>query len=244
MASSSKVNIFLISLLIGTIYSQNNFLVETSVTASFKMGSMKTETQTLYTQQDYFSKVKFSFKGKGVARLMSRDMHNGIIISFEDSTIKKIDYKKKKYTSNALDEILKDRKKEKNDNQNEDIENDENIMNTFTISENPEIINGFKTYKLTIDDKNSTEVWFTEESIEPMYVKKMKEDINKFVDSFFNISGSFNKYGINENAIIIKLSSSSEGEGNFNYNIITHKKINEFPEKFLLPKKLKKVKKL
>ena len=39
-------------------------------------------------------------------------------------------------------------------------------MNTFTISENPEIINGFKTYKLTIDDKNSTEVWFTEESIE------------------------------------------------------------------------------
>ena len=48
------------------------------------MGSMQSESKILYTEQGYFSKVKFTFKGKGVARLMSRDMHNGTMISFQD----------------------------------------------------------------------------------------------------------------------------------------------------------------
>ena len=90
-----KVKTLFIIFFTSTLFSQNNFLVETSVSASFKMGSMQSESKILYTEQDYFSKVKFTFKGKGIARLMSRDMHNGTMISFQDSTIKKINFNKK-----------------------------------------------------------------------------------------------------------------------------------------------------
>ena len=51
------------------------------------MGSMQSASKTIYSEDTFFSNVKFAFKGKGVARLMSREMHTGTIISLNDSTV-------------------------------------------------------------------------------------------------------------------------------------------------------------
>ena len=81
------------------------------------MGSMQSASKTIYSEDTFFSNVEFAFKGKGVARLMSREMHTGTIISLNDSTVSNIDFKKKKYSVKTFNEILKD--KENKDNQNE-----------------------------------------------------------------------------------------------------------------------------
>ena len=59
------------------------------------MGSMQSASKTIYSEDTFFSNVEFAFKGKGVARLMSREMHTGTIISLNDSTVSNIDFKKK-----------------------------------------------------------------------------------------------------------------------------------------------------
>ena len=61
------------------------------------MGSMQSESTAIYSEDIFYSDVKFSFKGRGVARLMSREMHNGTVISLNDSTVSNIDFRKKKY---------------------------------------------------------------------------------------------------------------------------------------------------
>lgn len=238
-----KVKIFLIPLFTTIVFSQNTFLVETSVTASFKMGSMKSESKILYTEQDYFSKVKFSFKGKGVAKLMSRDMHSGTIISFQDSSMKKIDYKKKKFTSRTLQEIIAEKKENLNSGQNDNSETNDDEIEKFMISDVPEIINGFEAYKLMIGDSNNTQIWFTNTSTEPIFVKIIKEQVNKFENNWFNFSGNFAKYGIDENAVIVKFFTKDD-DGSFDFNLITHEKISFSPEVFKIPKNFKKVRKL
>ena len=86
------------------------------------MGSMQSASKTIYSEDTFFSNVKFAFKGKGVARLMSREMHTGTIISLNDSTVSNIDFKKKKYSVKMFDDILKGKedKENQNDNENKD----------------------------------------------------------------------------------------------------------------------------
>ena len=43
------------------------------------MGSMQSASKIIYSEDTFFSNVEFAFKGKGVARLMSREMHTGTI---------------------------------------------------------------------------------------------------------------------------------------------------------------------
>lgn len=234
-----KVKTLLTIFFTSTLYSQNNFLVETSVSASFKMGSMQSESKILYTEQGYFSKVKFTFRGKGVARLMSRDMHNGTMISFQDSTIKKINFNKKKFTSKTFEEVLEKKK----ENQIDDTEDKDDEIEKFSISEFAEEINGFEAYKLIIGESNSTQIWFTKKSLEPAFVKTMKEQINKFENNWFDISGDFSKYGIDEDVVIVKF-ISNDNDGNFDFNLITHKAINTVPDNFTIPENFKKVRKL
>ena len=80
------------------------------------MGSMQSQSKTIYSKDIFYSDVKFSFKGRGVARLMSRDMHSGTIISLNDSTVSNIDFKKKKYSVKMFDDILKDKEDKENQN--------------------------------------------------------------------------------------------------------------------------------
>jgi len=241
--TSLKVKILLTIFFTSAVFTQNNFLIETSVTASFKMGSMKSESKILYTDKVYHSKVKFLFKGKGVARLMSRDMHNGTIISLQDSTMKKIDYKKRKFTLKTLAEVLEKKKENQNSEQNSNSSNDDEEIEKFTISEFTEDINGFETYKLTIGDSNSYQIWFTKISFEPSFVKKIKEEVNKFENNWFDFSVDLSKYGIEDNVVIVKFISRDDN-GSFNFDLNTHKKINAFPDEFKIPENFKKVRKL
>ena len=96
---------------------------------------MQSESEVIYSDDTYFSNVQFSFKGKGVARLMSRDMHSGTIISLKDSTVSNIDFKKKKYSIKMFNEILQDKKDDKNQNDDgnqEDVDG-ENVQEEFNL---------------------------------------------------------------------------------------------------------------
>ena len=211
------------------------------------MGSMQSESKTIYSVDTFFSNVEFAFKGKGVARLMSREMHTGTIISLNDSTVSNIDFKKKKYSVKTFNEILKD--KENKDNQNE-IENQDNSDNEnmdeelkFFISEESELINGFKAYKLTIQRDGTNEIWFSKTLREPDFVIKIKNEISEFQNSWANMSIDLTEYGIDKDSIIVKMSTESE-DGNFNFDLISFQKFLGGDEELKVPEDYKKVRKI
>ncbi len=211
------------------------------------MGSMQSESKTIYSEDTFFSNVEFAFKGKGVARLMSREMHTGTIISLNDSTISNIDFKKKKYSVKTFNEILKDKenKDNQNENDNQDNSNNENIDEElkFFISEESELINGFKAYKLTIQRDGTNEIWFSKTLREPDFVIKIKNEISEFQNSWADMSIDLTEYGIDKDSIIVKMSTESE-DGNFNFDLISFQKFLGNDEELKVPEDYKKVRKI
>ena len=209
---------------------------------------MQSESEVIYSDDTYFSNVQFSFKGKGVARLMSRDMHSGTIISLKDSTVSNIDFKKKKYSIKMFNEILQDKKDDKNQNDDgnqEDVdgENVQEEFNQFTISEAPEFINGFEAYKLTIERNGTNEIWFSKTLREPDFVIKVKNEIIDFQNGWADMSMDLTQYGIDKDSIIIKMSTKSE-DGTFNFDLISFQKFSVNDKKLIVPKDFKKVRKI
>ena len=211
------------------------------------MGSMQSESKTIYSEDTFFSNVEFAFKGKGVARLMSREMHTGTIISLNDSTVSNIDFKKKKYSVKTFNKILKDKenKDNQNENDNQDNSDNENINEElkFFISEESELINGFKAYKLTIQRDGTNEIWFSKTLREPDFVIKIKNEISEFQNSWKNMSIDLTEYGIDEDSIIVKMSTESE-DGNFNFDLISFQKFLGDDEELKVPEDYKKVRKI
>ena len=211
------------------------------------MGSMQSESKTIYNEDTFFSNVEFAFKGKGVARLMSREMHTGTIISLNDSTVSNIDFKKKKYSVKTFNEILKDKenKDNQNENDNQDNSDNENIDEElkFFISEESELINGFKAYKLTIQRDGTNEIWFSKTLREPDFVIKIKNEISEFQNSWANMSIDLTEYGIDKDSIIVKMSTESE-DGNFNFDLISFQKFLGDDEELKVPEDYKKVRKI
>ena len=211
------------------------------------MGSMQSESKTIYSEDTFFSNVEFAFKGKGVARLMSREMHTGTIISLNDSTVSNIDFKKKKYSVKTFNEILKDKenKDNQNENDNQDNSNNENIDEElkFFISEESELINGFKAYKLTIQRDGTNEIWFSKTLREPDFVIKIKNEISEFQNSWADMSIDLTEYGIDKDSIIVKMSTESE-DGNFNFDLISFQKFLGNDEELKVPEDYKKVRKI
>jgi len=213
------------------------------------MGSMQSESKTIYSEDTFFSNVEFEFKGKGVARLMSREMHTGTIISLNDSTVSNIDFKKKKFSVKTFNEILKDKDKENNNNTNEnenrDNSDNENINEKlkFIISEESELINGFEAYKLTIERDGANEIWFSKTLREPDFVIKIKNEISEFQNSWADMSIDLTEYGIDKDSIIIKMSTESE-DGNFNFDLISFQKFLGDDEELKVPEDYKKVRKI
>ena len=211
------------------------------------MGSMQSESKTIYSEDTFFSNVEFAFKGKGVARLMSREMHTGTIISLNDSTISNIDFKKKKYSVKTFNEILKDKenKDNQNENDNQDNSDNENMDEElkFFISEESELINGFKAYKLTIQRDGTNEIWFSKTLREPDFVIKIKNEISEFQNSWADMSIDLTEYGIDKDSIIVKMSTESE-DGNFNFDLISFQKFLGDDEELKVPKDYKKVRKI
>ena len=72
--------LFLSLVLLSNLIAQTGFITEENTIASFKMGSMESSTYSYFSENSYYSRMDFSFKGKGLARLMSRDIENGTAI--------------------------------------------------------------------------------------------------------------------------------------------------------------------
>ena len=208
---------------------------------------MQSASKTIYSEDTFFSNVEFAFKGKGVARLMSREMHTGTIISLNDSTVSNIDFKKKKYSVKTFNEILKDKenKDNQNENDNQDNSDNENIEEElkFFISEESELINGFKAYKLTIQRDGTNEIWFSKTLREPDFVIKIKNEISEFQNSWADMSIDLTEYGIDKDSIIVKMSTESE-DGNFNFDLISFQKFLGDDEELKVPEDYKKVRKI
>ena len=242
-----KKYFFAFILFLTNLLAQENFLVETKINASFKMGSMQSSSKIIYSEDTFFSNVEFAFKGKGVARLMSREMHTGTIISLNDSTVSNIDFKKKKYSVKTFNEILKDKqnKDNQNENDNQDNSDNENIEEElkFFISEESELINGFKAYKLTIQRDGTNEIWFSKTLREPDFVVKIKNEISEFQNSWADMSIDLTEYGIDKDSIIVKMSTESE-DGNFNFDLISFQKFLGDDEELKVPEGYKKVRKI
>ena len=208
---------------------------------------MQSKSKTIYSEDTFFSNVEFAFKGKGVARLMSREMHTGTIISLNDSTISNIDFKKKKYSVKTFNEILKDKenKDNQNENDNQDNSDNENMDEElkFFISEESELINGFKAYKLTIQRDGTNEIWFSKTLREPDFVIKIKNEISEFQNSWADMSIDLTEYGIDKDSIIVKMSTESE-DGNFNFDLISFQKFLGDDKELKVPEDYKKVRKI
>ena len=236
----------LFSLLISSnLIAQSGFITEESTMASFKMGSMQSSVYKYFSEDTYYSKMDFSFKGKGLARLMSRDIENGTIISFKDSTIIKINHKKNRFTKKLLSEFLEERKSESvNESENqEDSESDEENF-TPVVSDTLEIINGFDSYKVTLNEENRTQsIWVTDKAQQSDIVISMQSKIDEFEKNWVNLDIDLSELGMNENAIIVKAMFSDE-DGSFEYNLKTYSPIDSMPDIFQILEEYKKVKKL
>ena len=207
---------------------------------------MESSTYSYFSENSYYSKMDFSFQGKGIARLMSRDIENGTVISFEDSTIVKINYKKNRFTRQSFSEFLAEKnssEEDQSENQSENEESDENDPDPI-VSDTLEMINGFESYKITLDDsENKQFVWVTAKEEQSDIVKNMKEKIAEFERNWGSIDINFSELGMNENAILVKAVFTDE-DGSFEYNLKKYALINAIPEMFNMPKDYKKVKKL
>lgn len=241
-----NIYFLLFSLLISSnLIAQSGFITEESTMASFKMGSMQSSVYKYFSEDTYYSKMDFSFKGKGLARLMSRDVENGTIISFKDSTIIKINHKKNRFTKKLLSEFLEERKSESvNESENqEDSESDEENF-TPVVSDTLEIINGFDSYKVTLNEENRTQsIWVTDKAQQSDIVISMQSKIDEFEKNWVNLDIDLSELGMNENAIIVKAMFSDE-DGSFEYNLKTYSPIDSMPDIFQILEEYKKVKKL
>ena len=213
--------------------------------ASFKMGSIQSSVYKYFSEDTYYSKMDFSFKGKGLARLISRDVENGTIISFKDSTIIKINHKKNRFTKKLLSEFLEERKSESvNGSENqEDSESDEE-SSTPIVSDTLEMINGFDSYKVTLNEENRLQsIWVTDKAQQSDIVISIQSKIDEFERNWVNLDIDLSELGMNENAIIVKAMFSDE-DGSFEYNLKTYSPIDSMPDIFQILEEYKKVKKL
>lgn len=241
-----NIYFLLFSLLISSnLTAQSGFITEENTIASFKMGSMQSSVYKYFSEDTYYSKMDFSFKGKGLARLISRDVENGTIISFKDSTIIKINHKKNRFTKKLLSEFLEERKSESvNESENqEDSESDEE-SSTPIVSDTLEMINGFDSYKVTLNEENRTQsIWVTDKAQQSDIVISMQSKIDEFEKNWVNLDIDLSELGMNENAIIVKAMFSDE-DGSFEYNLKTYSPIDSMPDIFQILEEYKKVKKL
>ena len=216
------------------------------------MGSMESSVYKHFSENTYYSKMDFSFKGKGLARLMSRDLENGTIISFQDSTIININHKKNRFTKKLLSQILEEKESEsenesENESKNENQEDGNPEEESFIpiISDKLELVNGFESYKVTLSegDNSNQNVWVTSTARKSIIVKSMQSRIDEFERNWINFDGNFTEIGIDRDVIIVKAVFSDE-EGSFEYNLNVYAPTDSLPTMFDVPEDYKKVKKL
>jgi len=125
---------------------------------------------------------------------------------------------------------------------------------TINISEEVEILNGFKTRKAKIivntEEKSDLFIWFSETTLksktELIINKKLKEMFDGLIPPNLGMNAMdipYDEYDINTNALTIKFEAVSEN-GTFTYNLLGYSEQDLLPEIFKVSEKYRKVKKL
>ena len=243
--------------IIDNAYSQSNLLVNESLNGSFSQGKMEGSINKFFTQDTYYLRSDFNVK---ILRLFNIKRDEGYIISFSDSTVTKINHKKKRFALYSFSEFLEENKNNPQDGPPQDNNKAENESNsdeeelTINISEKVEILNGFKTRKAKVivnaEEESDLFIWFSEATLksktELTINKKLKEMFDGSIPPNLGMNAMeipYDEYDINTNALTIKFEAVSEN-GTFTYNLLGYLEQDLLPEIFKVSEKYRKVKKL
>ena len=243
--------------IIDNAYSQSNLLVNESLNGSFSQGKMEGSINKFFTQDTYYLRSNFNVK---ILRLFNIKRDEGYIISFSDSTVTKINHKKKRFAVYSFSEFLEENKnnpqggppQENNSAENESNSDEEDL--TINISEEIEILNDFKTRKaeIIVNDEEESDlfIWFSEATLksqtELIINKRLKEMFDGSIPPNLGMNAMdipYDEYDINTNALTIKFEAVSEN-GTFTYNLLEYSEQDLLPEIFKVSEKYRKVKKL
>ena len=242
--------------IIDNAYSQSNLLVNESLNGSFSQGKMEGSINKFFTQDTYYLRSNFNVK---ILKLFNIKRDEGYIISFSDSTVTKINHKKKRFAVYSFNEFLE---QGINDSQggppqeNLDEENESNNSESveINISDEIEILNKFETRKAEIvinnDEESSLFIWFSETNLRSQTELKINERLKQLFNGSIPpdlglnaMDIPYDEYDININALTIKFQALSEN-GTFTYNLLEYLEQKQLPEIFKISKNYKKVKKL
>ena len=243
--------------IIDNAYSQSNLLVNESLNGSFSQGKMEGSINKFFTQDTYYLRSNFNVK---ILRLFNIKRDEGYIISFSDSTVTKINHKKKRFAVYSFSEFLEENKNNpqggppQDDNSTENESNSDEEDLTINISEEIEILNDFKTRKAEIvvndEDESDLFIWFSESTLksntELIINKRLKEMFDGSIPPNLGMNAMnipYDEYDINTNALTIKFEAISEN-GTFTYNLLGYSEQDLLPEIFKVSEKYRKVKKL
>tara|TARA_Y100000287_G_scaffold108606_1_gene87084 strand:- start:607 stop:1392 length:786 start_codon:yes stop_codon:yes gene_type:complete len=243
--------------IIDNAYSQSNLLVNESLNGSFSQGKMEGSINKFFTQDTYYLRSDFNVK---ILRLFNIKRDEGYIISFSDSTVTKINHKKKRFALYSFSEFLEENKNNPQDGPPQDDNKAENESNsdeedlTINISEKVEILNGFKTRKAKVivnaEEESDLFIWFSEATLksktELTINKKLKEMFDGSIPPNLGMNAMeipYDEYDINTNALTIKFEAVSKN-GTFTYNLLSYSEQDLLPDIFKVSEKYRKVKKL
>ena len=243
--------------IIDNAYSQSNLLVNESLNGSFSQGKMEGSINKFFTQDTYYLRNNFNVK---ILRLFNIKRDEGYIISFSDSTVTKINHKKKRFAVYSFSEFLEENKNNPQGGPPQDDNNAENELNngeedlTINISEEIEILNDFKARKaeiiLNTEEKSDLFIWFSETTLksktELIINKRLKEMFDGSIPPNLGMNAMdipYDEYDINTNALTIKFEAVSK-EGTFTYNLLGYSEQDLLPDIFKVSEKYRKVKKL
>ena len=132
---------------------------------------MEGSVNKFFAQDTYYLRSNFNIK---VLRLFNIKRDDGYIISFSDSTVTKINHKKKRFAVYSFNEFLEESINDSKGGppqENMDEENDSNNSESveINISDEIEILNNFETRKAEIvindDEESSLFIWFSETNL-------------------------------------------------------------------------------
>ena len=195
-----------------------------------------------------------------ILRLFNIKRDEGYIISFSDSTVTKINHKKKRFAVYSFSEFLEENKNNpqggppQDDNSAENESNSDEEDLTINISEEIEILNDFKTRKaeIIVNDEEESDlfIWFSEATLksqtELIINKRLKEMFDGSIPPNLGMNAMdipYDEYDINTNALTIKFEAVSQN-GTFTYNLLGYSEQDLLPEIFKVSEKYRKVKKL
>ena len=243
--------------IIDNAYSQSNLLVNESLNGSFSQGKMEGSINKFFTQDTYYLRSNFNVK---ILRLFNIKRDEGYIISFSDSTVTKINHKKKRFAVYSFSEFLEENKNSpqggppQDDNSTENESNSDEEDLTINISDEIEILNDFKTRKaeIIVNDEEESDlfIWFSEATLKSKTELKINKRLKEMFDGSIppNLGMNamdipYDEYDINTNALTIKFEAVSEN-GTFTYNLMGYSEQDLLPEIFKVSEKYRKVKKL